>query len=45
MAKGRFSTRPPWPVAHSRCMDIIAIVIAVVFFAAMLLFVEGLDRV
>jgi hypothetical protein len=36
---------PSRPVAHSRCMDIIAIAIAVVFFAAMLLFVEGLDRV
>jgi hypothetical protein len=45
MAAGRFSTRPSRRLAHSRCMDIIAIAIAVVFFAALLLVVEGLDRV
>jgi hypothetical protein len=37
--------RPSRAGAHSGRMDIIAIAIAVVFFAAMLLLVEGLDRV
>jgi hypothetical protein len=32
-------------MAQSSCMDLAAVVIAVVFFAAMLLLIEGLDRV
>jgi hypothetical protein len=36
---------PSRPVAQSAWMDLAAVVIAVVFFAAMLLLIEGLDRV
>jgi len=45
MARRQFWMRPSRATAHSRCMDLIAIAIAVAFFAAMLLAVEGLDRV
>jgi tRNA pseudouridine-54 N-methylase len=45
MARARFSMQPSRPPAHSGRMDIIAVAIAVAFFAAMLLVVEGLDRI
>jgi hypothetical protein len=32
-------------IAESRAMDLIALALALVFFAAMLLVIEGLDRV
>jgi hypothetical protein len=41
----RFCMRPSRPKAHSPCMDLLAVAIAVVFFAALLLLIEGLDRV
>jgi hypothetical protein len=45
MTRAQFWTRPSRATAHSRCMDLVAIAVAVAFFAALLLVVEGLDRV
>jgi hypothetical protein len=45
MPEPRFCTRASRRRADSAGMDVIAIVIGVAFFAAMVLFIEGLDRV
>jgi hypothetical protein len=45
MTQASFCTRPSRRIADSLGMDLVAVAIAVVFFAATLLVIEGLDRV
>jgi hypothetical protein len=45
MRGGRILIRPGRRGSHSGLMDLIALVLAVAFFAAMLLFIEVVDRV
>jgi hypothetical protein len=40
-----FGTRPVRATTHHVAMDVVAIVIAVAFFAAMLLLIKAIDRI